>query len=310
MPTATPACILVVGATGAMGRPVVKLLRERGVAVRALSRHPERAADLAAIGADVVAGDLTDTPSLQRACQGATRVLACAHGMLGRGRWRSEAVDDAGHRALIAAARAAGVERFVYTSGLGARADHPIDFFRTKHAIEQAVQGSGLAHAILRPSAFMEHHVHNFNGKGLLEKGKAQLIGPGSKPRNFIAGSDVAQFAVRALLDEPLPFKVLDIGGHDNLSNLEVSRLYARAAGVEARVSHLPAALAAALSVLARPLHPGVARILKLLSLPDDAFDERFNGAAALELRFGLRLKRVGEFVREEVVRAGRSPLL
>ncbi len=128
--------VLVVGATGALGRPAVRLLRERGVAVRALSRHPEQAADLAALGAETVAGDLTDTASLQRACQGATRVLACAHGLLGRGRFRSEAVDDAGHRALLKAARAAGVERFVYTSALGAHADHPIDCFRTKAAIE------------------------------------------------------------------------------------------------------------------------------------------------------------------------------
>ncbi|MDO9075169.1 MAG: SDR family oxidoreductase [Rubrivivax sp.] len=304
----TDARILVVGATGVLGRPAVKLLRERGVVVRALSRHPERAADLAALGAEVVAGDLTDTASLQRACQGATRVLACAHGLLGRGRWRSEAVDDAGHRALIAAARDAGVERFVYTSALGTGADHPIDFFRTKAAIEAAVRASGMPFAILRPSAFMEHHVHNFNGKGLLEKGKVQLIGPGTKPRNFIAGSDVAAFAVRALLDEPLPFATLDIGGHEHLSGLDVARLYAQAAGVEARVAHLPAAVARALAVLARPVHPGMARVMRLLSLPDDAFDESFDGAAALEARFGLRLKRVPEFVREQVVLAGPPP--
>ena len=303
-----PVRVLVVGATGALGRPAVKLLRECGVAVRALSRHPGQAADLGAIGAEVVAGDLTDAASLQRACQGATHVLACAHGLLGRGRWSSEAVDGAGHRALLAAARDAGVERFVYTSALGARDDHPIDFFRTKAAIEGAVRASGLPFAILRPSAFMEHHVHNFNGKGLLERGKAQLIGPGTKRRNFVAGSDVAALAVRALLDEPLPFTSLDIGGHEHLSGLDVARLYAQAAGVEARVSHLPAAVARALAVLARPVHPGMARVMRLLSLPDDAFDESFDGAAALEARFGLRLQRVPEFVREQVALAGRSP--
>jgi uncharacterized protein YbjT (DUF2867 family) len=304
----TPALVLVVGATGALGRPAVKLLRDRGVAVRALSRHPAQAVDLAALGAEMVAGDLTDPTSLQRACRGATRVLACAHGMLGRGRWRSQAVDDAGHRALLAAARAAGVERFVYTSGMGVHDGHPIDFFRTKAAIEGAVRDSGMAFAILRPSAFMEHHVHEFNGKAVLAKGKAQLIGPGTKPRNFVAGSDVAQFAVRALLDEPLPFTSLDIGGHDHFSGLDIARLYAQAAGIEPRVSHLPAGVAAVLSALARPLHPGLARVMRLMSLPDDAFDERFDGAAALEARFGLRLKRVPEFVREQVALAGRTP--
>ena len=303
-----PALVLVVGATGALGRPAVKLLRERGVAVRALSRHPEQAADLAALGADVVAGDLTDPASLQRACQGATRVLACAHGLLGRGRATSEAVDDAGHRALLAAARAAGVERFVYTSALGAHDGHPIDFFRTKARIEAAVRAGGMPCAILRPSAFMEHHVHNFNGKGLLDKGKAQLIGPGTKQRNFVAGSDVATLAMHALLEDPLPFSTLDIGGHDHYSNLDIVRLYAQAAGIEPRVSHLPSGVARALAVLARPLHPGMARVMKLLSLPDDAFEECYDGAAALETRFGLRLMRVPDFVREQVVLAGRRP--
>ena len=111
--------VLVVGATGALGRPVVQGLLERGVAVRALCRHPEQADDLAALGAEVVAGDLTDAASLARATAGVQRVLAAAHGILGRGRWRSEAVDDAGHRSLFAAARNAGVDRLVYGTNFG-----------------------------------------------------------------------------------------------------------------------------------------------------------------------------------------------
>ncbi len=63
---------------------------------------------------------------------------------LGRGRNRSEAVDDVGHRSLIDVARDAGVTRFVYTSALGAAPNQPIDFFRTKWAIEQHLASSGL----------------------------------------------------------------------------------------------------------------------------------------------------------------------
>ena len=160
--------ILVVGATGALGRPVVAQLLARGVAVRALVRSPDQAAGLAAQGVDLVAGDLVDHASLQAACAGVDRVLAAAHGLLGRGRHRSEAVDDAGHRALIEAARGAGIKRFVYTSAFGASPTHPVDFFRTKHRVEQVLQASGLDAGILRPSAFMEHHAHNFNGAALL----------------------------------------------------------------------------------------------------------------------------------------------
>jgi NADH dehydrogenase len=293
--------ILVVGASGALGRPVVRRLRERGIAVRAACRHPDRAADLAALGAEVIAADLTDAESLARACSGVHRVLAAAHGMLGRGRWRSENVDDAGHRALFAAARAAGVERLVYISALGAGPEHPVDFFRTKHAIEQALAASAIDHVVLRPTAFMEHHAHGFNGKGLLESGKAKLIGAGTKPRNFVCAEDVAEFAVRALLEDPPPFRLLEIGGPGHYSNVEVSELYARTAGIAPRIGHLPAGVAGTMAMLARPFHPGLARVMHLLSLPDNAFPERFDGAAELERRFGIRLTTLEAFVQRQV---------
>jgi uncharacterized protein YbjT (DUF2867 family) len=298
---------LVVGATGALGRPAVRLLREQGVAVRALNLHPERASDLAALGAEVVAGDLADRGSLERALVGVDRVLAAAHGMLGRGRHASANVDDRGHRDLIAAARAAGVKRFVYVSAYGAAPDHPVDFFRTKHAIEEALAASGLDAVILRPTAFMEQHVHLFNGKNVLDSGKAKLVGPGTKLRNFVCAEDVARFAVRALQEDPPPFRRLDIGGPGHYSNADVAALYAKVAGIAPRASHLPARFAAVLSVLVRPLHPGVARILRIVSLPDDAFSERFDSRVEFERDHGVRMTTLEEFVRRRV-EAGRTP--
>jgi len=299
---------LVVGATGALGRPTVRLLRAAGVPVRALNRHPADAADLAALGAEVVAGDLADAASLVRALDGVDRVLAAAHGMLGRGRHASVNVDDRGHRDLIAASRAAAVKRFVYVSAYGAGPDHPVDFFRTKHAVEQVLAASGLDAVVLRPTAFMEQHVHLFNGKNVLEKGKARLIGPGTKPRNFVCAEDVARFAVRALCEDPPPFRRLEIGGPGHYSNADVAALYAKLSDLPARASHLPAGLAAALSVLARPLHPGVARILRVLSLPDDAYSERFESDVDFERDFGVRMTTLEAFVRRQVEAAGRRP--
>ncbi|MEO7244535.1 MAG: SDR family oxidoreductase [Rubrivivax sp.] len=300
--------ILVVGATGVLGRTTARRLLAQGFAVRAMTRSPDRAADLVAEGAEVVAGDLVDPASLAQACAGTDRVLVAAHGMLGRGRYRSEQVDDVGHRALIDAARVSGVMRFVYTSALGASADHPVDFFRTKHAIEQHLQRSGLPHVILRPTAFMEQHVHTFNGKALLEKGQAKLVGAGTKKRNFVAGDDVAQFAVLALTAEALPEPVIEIGGPGNFSNNEVAELYARLAGVAPHISHLPGSVARFISRVAAPVHPGVARLMRLLGLPDDAFSETFDCTALQRAYPALRLTPLETFVRARIAETGLTP--
>jgi uncharacterized protein YbjT (DUF2867 family) len=217
-------------------------------------------------------------------------------------------VDGEGHRALVDAAASSGVDRFVYVSAYGASADHPIDFFRTKHTIEEHLGRSGVAHVILRPTAFMEQHVHDFNGRAVLEKGRAMLVGPGTKPRNFVAAGDVARIAAHALTADRAPGPVVEIGGPDNLTNAEVSALYARAAGLPLRISRLPSGVARALAVLAGPLHPGVARLLWMTSLPDDAFDERFAGSGEQEKAYGFRMTRVADFVRERVRAAGLTP--
>jgi len=293
--------ILVVGATGVLGRSVVRRLLAAGVAVRALARTPKHAAGLANQGAEVVEGDLVDAGSLERACAGTDRVLAAAHSLLGRGRYRSDRVDGAGHRALIDAARAAGVERFVYTSAANASHDHPVDFFRTKAAIEDYLRTSGIAHVILRPTAFMEHHVHEFNGKSVLATGRARLIGTGEKKRNFVAADDVAQYAVVALTAEPMLSQPIEIGGPANLTNREIAELYARTAGVPLRISRMPAPVARSLALLASPLHDGVARLLKLLALPDDAFPETFDDAELRARYPGIASTTVEDFVRARV---------
>ena len=249
--------ILVVGATGVLGQKVVRLLLAEGHRVRALTRVADRARALEQQGAEVVVGDLIDPASIDRACRGVDRVLAAAHSFLGRGKYGSEAVDDRGHRALIDAARSAGVSRFVYTSALGAAPDHPIDFVRTKYALEQYLAQSGLDYVILRPSAFMEWHAHIFNGKPLMEKGRTTVLGIGTKLRNFVAASDVAHFAALALTAPTVVDRILEIGGPGNFSNNQVAEIYAQTLGIKPRVSHLPRAVTGVLARLSQPVHPG-----------------------------------------------------
>jgi uncharacterized protein YbjT (DUF2867 family) len=258
--------ILIVGGTGVLGRRTARLLLAEGHAVRVMTRDPARASELEHQGAEVVCGDLLDTPSVAAACRGIERVFAAAHSILGRGRYRSEYVDDAGHRALVDAAREAGVRRFVYTSALGASPDHPVDFFRTKYRLEQYIVHSGLQHVLLRPAAFMEWHAHEFNGRHVLERGRVVLLGSDSKKRSFVAASDVAHAAARALVDDEMLGRVVAICGPGEFADGEVAMMYANAAAVTPTIVRVPGWLVALLGQALRPLHPGIARIMRMAS--------------------------------------------
>ena len=292
--------ILIIGASCFLGREVTKLLLSKGEQVRLFVRTPAKVKALKQAGAEVVQGDLIDPSSLRRACQGADCVLAAAHSLLGKGKYKSEAVDDAGHRALIDAAKAAGVAHFVYMSMLGLSPDHPFDFARTKYSIEEYLKASGLSYTILRPSWYMEWNVHIFNGKSILESGKTSLLGKGTKLRNFVAIRDVARFAVLALTDPKLKNRTIDIGGPQNATNNQVAELYGKIAGVTPKVSHMPPVMARAMSVALKPFQPGVSRIMYLNSLPDDAFNETFDPAPLLA-EFPMHITTLEEFVRERV---------
>jgi uncharacterized protein YbjT (DUF2867 family) len=295
--------ILIVGATGLLGSATALALLKEGQRVRVLVRertsHPERVAELQQAGAELMQGDLTDPASLERACKGALRVFACAHSFFGRGRLRSAQVDHVGHSALIAATLTTGVPRFVYTSVLGARENHPIDFFRTKYEIEEGLRSSHIPYTILRPAAFMEQHVHRFLGKPLLDRGFTVIVGPGRKRRNFVSVRDVAPFAVTALRDDTLLHRTLEIGGPDNISTRDIAAMYALRSR-QGRVVHLPQPVAQVAARALRPFHEGVARVLDVAAVPDDDWDETFDPRALLA-EFPREMVTVERFVDERV---------
>lgn len=289
--------ILIVGVTGVLGREVAAQLMRAGKKVRGLTRDPARAADLQQSGVEIVQGDLVVKASLERACAGVDAVLASAHQLMGTGRYSSEAVDDVGHHDLIDAALAAGVKRFVYVSAQGAGPDHPVDFYRTKAKVEEYLKKSGMTHVILRPPAFMEWHVHNLLGKGILDSGKALIYGSGRNPANFMAARDVAHIAVLALTDPRIRNRTLEIGGPDNISRNRIAELYAFYSGIRPRISHVPTGMMRVMAPMMRAIQPVPSRLMKF-SVWVDTTDQTFCPEAMLE-EFPMELTHVEEFIQE-----------
>ena len=145
--------IVVTGATGRQGRAVARHLLRDGWQVRALTRNPQssRARALAALGADVVAGDMEEPVSLHPHFAGAYGVYSVQTPYL-----HGPEVEIRQGKHVAEAAKAAGVQHVVYGSaGLGQQGTG-IPSWESKLQIEAHMQALGLPLTILRPMAFME----------------------------------------------------------------------------------------------------------------------------------------------------------
>ena len=292
--------LVIIGATGVLGNATAKLFLKNKKPVKAFVRDPSKASKLEGAGAEIVKGDLIDPSTFNNLFTSDDVVLAAAHGMIGKGSYTSEAVDDKGHKALIDAAVKAGVQQFIYCSAYGASPDHPIDFFRTKYQVEQYLINSGLNYTILRPSAFMEWHMHNLLGKGLVEKGKAMLPGQGNTKSNFICADDIAQFILQVFENEQFYKRVIELGGADNLSKNEVAGIYSKYLNGKATVKHIPRGVLKTFSIVLKPFHPGLSRIMKV-GLLADKHDASLDDSSSIQ-RFGITPTKADDFIKAQVL--------
>lgn len=236
--------ILVVGATGFLGGEICRRLAERGEAVRALVRPtsaPDALDRLRQSGVQTVEGDLKDPSSLPAASAGVRAVISTATATAGRTGQDGdsiETVDGVGQLNLVRAAREAGVERFSYISYSGnIRTDDPLT--RAKRSVEQAVKGSGMTYTILRPTFFMEVWLSPALGFDYANA-KATIFGDGTRPISWISLADVASFAVHTLDHPAARNAMLELGGHEALSPLQVVALFEEISGRTIERTHVP----------------------------------------------------------------------
>jgi NADH dehydrogenase len=161
-------------------------------------------------------------------------------------------VDAGGTEQLIAAAREAGVRRFVYISGAGAAPDAARHWFRAKWRAEEAVRASGLTWTIVRPTWVYgprDVALNRFLGFGRrlpfvpMTNAGRQLLAP-----VFI--DDVGRFVADALVEDAAANQVFELGGPETLPMREIIRRAMRVAG------------------LRRPILPGPTPLLKLGAWP------------------------------------------
>jgi uncharacterized protein YbjT (DUF2867 family) len=157
--------ILVTGATGNQGGAIARHLLQRGnFKVRAFVRDPNKPAAqaLKQAGAELVAGDLNDQTSLDRALQEAYGVFSIQNFQAGLD------TEIRQGRMVADAAKAAGVQHFVYSSVGSAERNTGIPHFDSKFQVEEYIRSIALPHTILRPVFFF----YNYNSmRPMIEQG-------------------------------------------------------------------------------------------------------------------------------------------
>ncbi len=217
--------VLVTGAAGrhgGTGPHVVRLLRARGIPVRAMVRRlDERADRLRALGAEVVEGDFHSVASLRAAMDGVGRVYF---------NYPIDARLLEAATTTAVAARDAGVHALVHNSLMPARADHPSPEARGHWLAERVFAWAGVGAVQVRGAFFYENLVR-WVGASVAADGEIRLpFGAGDGAAAWVAAEDVAR-VVAAILATPTPHlgQTYNVTGPDAPTFDEVATLFAQA---------------------------------------------------------------------------------
>jgi NADH dehydrogenase len=255
--------------------------------VRALVRSRAKAEPrLAGIPVEIVTGDLRDGNALSGAVRGCDAVVHLAAIAIERRGQTYEAVNTDAALALLAAARDAGVPRFVQMSQNGASSASPHRFLRSKGLAEDAVRASGIAWTVLRPSVIWGPEDEFVNVLARLVRLSPLVYPlPGGGVARFqpVAVDDVAAAVAVSLERVATIGASYDLGGPVPLSLREIATIVLRAMGASRALVSVPVAVLRPLVAIAERVLPNPPVTTGLLALlandnvtPDNALAPTF----------------------------------
>ncbi|MGX1496393.1 NAD(P)H dehydrogenase (quinone) [Labrenzia sp. MBR-25] len=280
--------IAVTGANGQLGRLVLKhLAKLTAQPVRALVRLPEKAADLASGQVAVVKADYDDSSTLPAALEGVERLLLISGSEVGK------RVPQ--HKAVIDAAKAAGVRFIVYTSLLNVPQSSLLLGEEHKET-EKLLSESGIAHAVLRNGWYVE----NFGGTISAALAHGAVAGASGDGKFSAAGrEDYAEAAARIVSGSDLSTRALELGGSSAFSLADLAAELSSQTGRDIPFNNLPEATYAGILVQAG-LPEGFAKILADADRGASEGD-LFTASTALEDLNGHPARSLKDFVTESL---------
>ena len=250
--------ILVSGGTGFVGSAIVRELLRRKQPVAVLGRDADKARRT--VGADIEAreGDVRHPDELPQAMAGISVVINAVQFPNSpienrRKGWTFEEVDLKGTRNQVDAARAAGVRRFVYVSGVGASKDSDKHWFRYKWEAEKYLQDSGIEWVVVRPTWVYgpdDVSLNRFLGFAKMLP-FVPMFGNGEQMMQPVFIDDVGRVVADAALAPEAANRVFELGGPDVMSMNDVVRTALDVMGKRRSLLHQPVRVGKAIGALA-----------------------------------------------------------
>ncbi len=242
--------ITVFGGSGFIGRHVVEALARRGYRIRVAVRRPNEALFLKTAGdvgqVEPVQANIRDTGSVRAALEGAHAVVNLVGILSEAGRQGFEAIHTSGAERIAREAKAAGIDIFVHVSAIGADAESPSAYGRSKALGEAAIRRHMPGAAILRPSVVFGPEDDFFNRFAAMARlaPALPLIGGGATRFQPVYVKDVAEAVARAVESGVADGLVCELGGPEIYSFRQLMELVLRETGRRRLLLPLPVALA------------------------------------------------------------------
>ncbi len=232
--------VLVAGATGYLGRNVVKALKDRGFWVRALGRSEAKLDPIKEFADELFIAEVTDPDSLDGTCDGIDIVFSSVGITRQKDGLTYNDVDYQGNRNLLTIAEAAGVSKFVYVHVLNAEKLQHVAMIQAKQAFVDELKRSALDHTVICPTGFFSDMEEFLS---MARSGRVYLFGDGSNRINPIHGADLAEVCAGALESRE---QQLDVGGPEVFTYREIAELAFDVLEKPKKITCLPKKLIAA----------------------------------------------------------------
>jgi uncharacterized protein YbjT (DUF2867 family) len=287
---------LVTGASGDLGRRVVRRLREQELPVRAFVQLTSRYGELEQRGAEIFIGDLRQERDIQKACQGVDYIISTHGSNASTG--SPQAIDYRANIDLIDAAKSAGVQHVTFVSVLGVdRGYEDAPVFKAKWAVEQYLQSSGLNYTILRPSGFASNLLplaERFRQTGIYLQ-----IGDPKIRTSIVSTDDLARIAAESATNPGAMNQIFAVGGPEVLERSEIPQIFGRIFNRDPIVINPPLLVLDSIRTVLGFVNPEVQKSLGTLrTLLANEFFCSPAEIDRLQTTFGLQMETIESYLR------------